>query len=286
MKRCLGEWGTIGRGRTISHDDGAQWEAAADVVANGMEGGTGAQRDAPSPDAPDEPLVATTDVAPLGLDAAFDSASDTGIADAGRQLDLASLDTGPDVGPSQIPSRQSARFTIESQRRGWAVVDADLCGAINIERQNSDGSWRALVLGIPYQCGCECPVPLDFAGLESLARSPMLTWDARELAIATEVRKCPTIPGQTQDMPVLHQFPQPVAPGHYRVRVPVLDSLPRACTEQPNSGRTSCSQFCSNTSPAGICSLREYQACPGDRTATAEFDLPESGDVAVDLLVT
>jgi hypothetical protein len=251
-----------------------------------MEDGTNVQRDALFADAPDDPLVATTDVAPWGLDAAFGSASDTDIAEAGRPLDLASLDGGPDVWPSQIPSRQSVSFTVVSQRKGWVVADADRCGAINIERQNFDGSWRTVVLGIPYQCGCECPAPLDLAGLQSLPSLPTLTWDARELAVATEVRKCPTVPGQTQDVPVLHPFPQPVAAGHYRVRVPVLDSLPRACTEQPDSGRASCSQFCSTTSPAGVCSLREFQGCPSDRAATAEFDLPESGDVAVDLLVT
>ena len=98
-------------GRTISRDGGAdggaQGESGADAVTNGMEDGTNVQRDALFADAPDDPLVATTDVAPWGLDAAFGSASDTDIAEAGRPLDLASLDGGPDVWPSQIPSRQS-----------------------------------------------------------------------------------------------------------------------------------------------------------------------------------
>jgi len=29
----------------------------------------------------------------------------------------------------------------------------------------------------------------------------------------------------------------------------------------------------------------DYKACPGDRTARAEFDLPSSGDLDVSLLI-
>jgi hypothetical protein len=254
---------------------GFRLPSAPDAGVVRADGGTPSSLDA----TPDGPVDAPEDAA-----ATVDAAQDGSLGETGRPLDASPLDAGVDVWPTALPSRQAVRFAIESQRIGWAVIAADRCGALSIERQESDGSWRSLVLGIPYQCGCECPAPLDFAGLQAVSSHPTLTWDARELAVLTEAVKCPTTPGHTQDIPVLRAFPQPVLPGHYRATASVLDVLPRQCTEPVDAGRPSCGGFCGDNPPIR-CSLGEYLACPGDRTATAEFDLPASGDVDVRLLV-
>ncbi len=212
-------------------------------------------------DMQNEPRDAATDAAPGMQDAVVDSAIDdstsdvsTGDASAdtgidgtinpdGTEPDAMPWDASADAWPDAIASRQSVHFAVASQRVGWVVTSADRCGAINIERQIADGTWQPVVLGIPFQCGCECPQPPDSASLQSLSIGPTLSWDARELVVVTETAKCPTTPGQTQDVPVLHAFPQPVAPGHYRARVAVLSSLPSVCTVQASTGIASCTNF-------------------------------------------
>jgi hypothetical protein len=277
-----------GCGRSTSSDAGAKSDASPEVAADRPGDVSIPQNDVMAQDQSNDLRIGVFDERPPSLDAAIDGAIDldaepVGLTEAGASLDGAPLDSSTDVWPTPLPSRQSVHFTIESQRRGWAVISADRCGALSVERQNGDGSWQPLVLGIPYQCGCECPVPPDFAGLQSLSSPPKLTWDARELAVVSTILNCPTTPGHTQGMPMLRAFPQPVAAGHYRATAVVFDSLPVACTEQVETGWASCVDF--SRSPYPFAPLTEYKACPGNRTAKAEFDLPASGDIDVVMLV-
>jgi hypothetical protein len=281
-----------GCGRSTSSDAGAKSDASPDVTVDRPADAPDPQNDVVAPDLSNDLRTGVLDERPPSPDGAIDVAIDGAIAldaehaditEAGAGVDGAPLDAGTDVWPTALPSRQSVHFTIESQRRGWALISADRCGALSVERQNSDGSWQPLALGIPYQCGCECPAPPDLAGLRSLSSAPKLTWDARELAVVSTVLNCPTTPGHTQSIPMLHAFPQPVAAGHYRATAVVFDSLPVACTEQADTGQASCMDF--SQIPYPFPSLSEYKACPGNRTAKAEFDLPVSGDVDVAMLV-
>ena len=219
-----------------------------------------------SPDARDE---ASAD---LPKDAA------TPAVETGMQPDLAQPDAqGPDS-PTEIASRQTVRLTVESERASWAITAAFLCSPFTIERQYPDGTWHHLVLGTPFQCGCECPVAGSAhpAELAAFLVSPTVTWDARELLVFPEPRICPG----GISVSVLRSVAQPVPAGHYRATISVVDTLPAECTKSASTPRATC-QF-----PYGQGSTpTDYSLCAHDRTAYGEFDLPSSGDVDVYLLV-
>jgi len=262
---------------SLSSEEVPDVSAEADIVE------APAQSEIQTPDAQPEFLPDSPSVEVVLLDASVDAVVDDSPAEAGGLPEVAAMDAGTDAWPSEVASRQSVRFVVESQRVGWAVTDARLCSALNLERQRFDGTWQSLVLGIPFQCGCECPSPTAgrVAVLESLSSPPAVSWDAREFVVMTEIVKCPTVGTGTQDVPVLRPIPQPVSPGHYRATMAVYDALPMGCTDYTDAGVAFCSYPYGNTAPV----VSDYRACVADKTAWAEFDLPESGDIEVDLLI-
>jgi hypothetical protein len=259
-----------------------------DDVAPGAEADLRAEPDGPVavPDAPEDRVASPDahDDAPAGPDAHDDLSADlpkdaaTPSVEAGTQPDLAPPDAqGPDT-PTEIASRQTVRLTVESERTSWAITAAFLCTPFTIEQQYPDGTWHNLVLGIPYQCGCECPVagsdhPTELA---AFLVSPTVTWDARELLVFSEPRLCPG----GSSVSVLRSVAQPVPTGHYRATISVVDTLPAECTKSASTPRATCQfPYGQGSAPA------DYSLCAHDRTAHGEFDLPTSGDVDVYLLV-
>jgi hypothetical protein len=158
-----------------------------------------------------------------------------------------------------------------------AITAAFLCAPFTIERQDADGSWRNLVLGVPFQCGCECPVagsahPTELTGFVT---SPTVTWDARELVVFQQTQTCPT----GGSVNVIRSAAQPVSAGHYRATIAVLDKAPAECERSTNYHYTCQVPYGDGPTPT------DYSLCAHDRTAVGTFDLPASGDVDVNLTV-
>jgi hypothetical protein len=78
---------------------------------------------------------------------------------------------------------------------------------------------------------------------------------------------------------VLTSVARPVSAGHYRATMTFDNTLPAACQDPGKTGTATCTHPLSGMPPS------TYSRCAGDLPARAEFDLPDSGDIVVDLLV-
>jgi len=141
----------------------------------------------------------------------------------------------------------------------------------------ADGGVRSIPLQVGAQCPCECPRPGD-AVPEAFRRvgageTYSVTWDARELVgwrASTPCTGFGTPFSGTYYAGVL----VPAGPGSYRVVLGVEPTLPQTCNG------TDPDYYCDvSYSSNGLSDVAPL--CTTSTTATAEFVLPATGDVAV-----
>jgi len=204
------------------------------------------------------------------------SMSDATVEDAGACVDPPS---GPPV-PSDVPSRQTVTFHVTGS--GYLGVRSGIapCNPFSI----FSGTTEIDQVG-GLQVLCEGPLPPS----PTVSRYMMLgeydlEWDARQLVSYTTAYDCAAHgwPGAGCQRE-RHDVHQPVDAGHYRVRVAVDDVLPGSCTEVGDApGFFACSDFGSGGPPPFGSTPT---TCPTGRTFDVEFDLPESGDIVVNVVV-
>lgn len=228
--------------------------------------------------------VGCTDCSIDGGDSDIASANGGLASDA---TDAAGLDGGSkpdamvDAIPVELPSRQKVTFRVTNGASAVRYVGASsegVMGSYCSPYAITQGTTN-LTLAIPYQCGCECPVPPAPGLTELLVVSPGQTkdvvWDARALETYSVERPCaPTWGPSAPPASVIYGVWQPALPGNYQVTLIVKSSVPTTC--KANNEDVTCDYWSEDEYgkwQGGIC----------DRTTTVKvtFDLPETGDVIV-----
>jgi hypothetical protein len=201
------------------------------------------------------------------------SAEDSGNgADAGELC----VEGGPSL--QSVPSNQMVTFRLENTGSTdvWAATQGNFCDAFAIDQNSPTAAHIDLSFG--FQCGCECPAPPDpHAG--TLARIAPgatydITWDARRLQTAPWISDC----GPGFCLEELTGAMGLLGAGNYSVTVGLFNEPPTNCGS--GADLVSCNpQF--NGGFAGAIA----EICPHGHTATQAFDLPENGDLIVNVPV-
>ncbi len=182
---------------------------------------------------------------------------------------------------TDVPSRQTVRFTFPATTTGYLVSDGVGCSPAAYTRL--DGATETAVpLGLGFQCLCECPRPPDpyasaLMSFMAVRGVPGLTWDAREIVTCTSAFDCGTRWPGAGWQTVVNAAWVPVQPGRYRATFGIVDTLPRGCFEATD-GAVTCSGEAMYPSPGYF---PPYGICPAMRRVSVEFELPASGDVIV-----
>jgi hypothetical protein len=186
-----------------------------------------------------------------------------------------------------IASRQTVRFNVTGSAGSYVVTSGWLCGPLGVVSVAADGSTTDVLLGLPYQCICECAPPpaetVTWASPLGGASPATVVWDARALATYVECIDCVArgYPGEGIQMMTAGSL-QPVAAGHFRATFAILDTVPSNCTVQAD-GALDCPPV--TTSFPQIPWPTEYGLCPASRTVSVGFDLPATGDLDVEVTV-
>jgi len=188
----------------------------------------------------------------------------------------ARIDPGP-TPPAEEPARARVRFEV-SGTGAFVVSRGRSCAPFDVERQNG-GAWERVALDLGVTCVCECaspgtPVAIE---LEPLTASAPVTvrWDGRRMAFVQRTIDCATrsFTGRGTATEYVGAL-QPLPAGRYRVSFATVRSVPSHCMKLMSG------YWCPPVSTAGAPSPGPFALCPGTRV-TAEFDLPESGEVTV-----
>jgi hypothetical protein len=182
--------------------------------------------------------------------------------------------------PSELPSRQTVTLIVrnDSAADRYLSLGGSWCHAYLVTAR--DGAE-------PVRAGGSCPGQQRGDGV--IARAAMvgslrpgawnLSWDAREMALCESARAdCPHL---TTTKGAL----QPAAPGGYVASVVAYGTLPTWCTEAPSElGLYACDGNAPATTftPRGLC---DRSAELENFAASADFTLPESGDLEVVLVL-
>lgn len=183
--------------------------------------------------------------------------------------------------PSTAGSVQTVSVTLRNASSGIKYVSTAgyQCTTFAIQRLSSS-DWLTLdvkPVSCNGQCGsCTCEegsaVPSAVLALEP-GDTYSFDWDARSYAsCSTPIAECPD---QTQQLGAK----QPVAPGAYRLFVPIANGVPASCSPTSDAGRYVCS-------PGGMSSCGSSWSmltCIMETATAIEFTLPESGDLQVEL---
>jgi hypothetical protein len=198
--------------------------------------------------------------------------------------------------PRPVASVQSVTFTITngSGQDRFVVTRGHVCQPYAVARLVS-GSPQPLRLEgssvvLPSdatRATCEGTSPgMDYlAALHRIrpGESFTITWDAR--AFVEQQVTLPCLQDPTASRPAIVGALQPVTPGSYRVTVGVQSSipnggadlrLPRSCT--PVAGAPD--DFTCTSLPGGL-PMAVDQLCHSNAPVTAEFVIPEHGDLSV-----
>lgn len=220
----------------------------------------------------------------FALDARTDAHDDLGV----DHVDAAGEDAGEDAGacvddptgppvPVEVASRQTVTFHVTGSGYLGTRAGFSPCEVFSIDR----GETNVPLVGA-FQCLCECAPPGAPALLEYVALGEHdVVWDARELVSYTTAWDCAEhgwagAGCQRQR----HDVRQPVVAGHYTVRFPIDDELPSGCS----AGSTPDTYVCDSATGPSEPSL-SVNLCPSERYVEVEFDLPETGDIVVDVVV-
>ena len=226
------------------------------------------------------------DVADVPVDVPVDVPSDTPLDQPGDIPADAPMGTCPGTLPTGTASRQTVRFHFvpgaAPALQGYVATAGFMCSEYGLERV-SGTSTSPVILGLPYQCICECPAPppAGVATAQAIGQTEtIVTWDAREVHSCSTVVDCgmrgwPGAGFQFEE----HAYSEPVAAWRFRATFAVLDpTLPSNCTVG-GGGVVTCSQ----PAPMGSSGVFAYNVCPGARTMQVDFDLPATGDVDVNV---
>lgn len=190
----------------------------------------------------------------------------------------------PDAGvcfsdSAAVPIESTTTVHLVVRGTGWVVDRGFGCSPYAI---TSVDTGSGVTLGIPFQCPCECPAPPPPGpeALRAVGAAPIeVVWDARRITTWSQCVDCAARgwpgAGWTRETA---GAPQPVLPGRYRIALSVYDELPSGCTDA-GDGTASCGFGGGGppTIPFG------FAACEGTRTVEVEVDVPESGEVTVDV---
>jgi hypothetical protein len=187
--------------------------------------------------------------------------------------------------PVSASSVQTVTFTLRNASGGtrYIVTEGNQCTPFGIAWWTAD-SWQGLILkvGTPTSCNgecnlCECdwptPAPSAVRALEP-GDSYAFEWSATSYAVcSTPIAACP-------NKTMWVAAGQPVAPGRYRLSVPLADAVPTDCSPTSDTGKYTCS-------PGALSFCMWVQAtCRLQSSASVEFTLPESGNIQVDVPLT
>jgi hypothetical protein len=266
--------------------------------AGGHAGGTANERDATA----DGGELAFPDLPEGGgeLDAADVDAGDVDASD----VDAADLDAleeheavidpepdasgcGDDTGhPASQASAQTVTFAITNDGDVDRFVPqiGFFCTTYDIVAGGAENG-PSLPLEAGFDCGCECPFPgppyvLSYARLAP-GDTLDLTWDARQLVSYTYSFDCAQ-DGWPDHGCILRpgSYLTPVPAGTYRVAVPFeeADTLGEACVTDDTGASCSMPLPPFTEGPGTVAAV-----CPSTQAAVATFDLPDRGDVAVEV---
>ncbi len=208
--------------------------------------------------------------------------SEDGPTDAGADGADGGADASPCNDPPQdtpppptVDSRQTVTFHVSGN--GLLVTGANgPCAPLSF----SSGADTLTLVGAS-ECGCECSPPIgpSVGQLVRLGTYDMV-WDARALVSSYRALDC-TRPGPWG--PICRRTRldgrQPVPAGRYTARFAIEDTLPEVCTSTGGTPETfSCRD-------PGI--YRDFGGgqCRASRYVDVEFDLPESGDIEIDVVI-
>jgi hypothetical protein len=181
--------------------------------------------------------------------------------------------------PTAADSAQTVTFTLRntSSSTRYVATAGFQCSTFAVQRV---GSSDSLILDFgqipagwcePSSCDQSSPVPSTVLALEP-SGTYSFDWDARSYAwCETPIAECP-------EKTKLATALQPVAPGAYRVSVPLADSVPSDCSASGEAGRYTCT-------PGGLSGCGPA-TCQMKSSTSIEFALPESGNVQVDVPLT
>ena len=189
--------------------------------------------------------------------------------------------------PPSEPSRQTVtfRFTNNSGETRYVASAAMNCEPFSIFRLLDDAtSFIARSIGFTCPCECPAPPPPHVAQYLTVAAGDTvdLTWDARGITVHNRTVDC----GE-QGWPGMGCVSEPtgvaapVAAGHYSVEFIVESTVPYECWEgedllncdapydEPSMDFGSVNRLCSSSENPSV--------------SSAELDLPETGDITVEI---
>lgn len=236
------------------------------------------------------PLEAGAVDAPLGSEDAgtsVDSNAWTGDSDPGPRndaaIDVPTVDSACSTRRvADVPSSQTVRFHF-AVGTGYLITSGFNCSAVALTWLG-DGGPEPVLLGLSYRTPvCEGPRPLAPApqsarDLAQAGDAPLI-WDARLVkSVQTMCVDCSALGGPATPARIVTTMVAPLVraqPGHYRASFAVLDTVPPTCTL--SAGQISCGSEMGEVTSIPM----ELSLCPGTRRISADFDLPEGGDVDV-----
>jgi hypothetical protein len=188
-----------------------------------------------------------------------------------------SMMAAPVVPPTEVAARVNVRFEL-SGSAGFVVTRGRSCRTFEVERVG-DGGFERVPLDLGNTCVCECmapgaPLAIELAPINATT-TRAFPWDGRQMVSVSRIIDCSTRSFTAHGTATeLLGALQPLAPGHYRVSVAVVDTAPRSCQELMD-GFWCPPDNSTVTPPRG-----PFALCPGRRVST-EFDLPADGNVTV-----
>ncbi len=201
--------------------------------------------------------------------------------------DPMATDAGADVvGPGPTPPEEmAARAQVRFEVTGagaFVVSRGRSCAVFEVERQ-AGGAWERVPLDVGVTCVCECPSPGAPAAIEleplTAAEPVTVRWDGRRMAFVQRTVDCSTrsFTGRGTATEYVGAL-QPLPAGRYRVSFATVPTAPGFCMKLMSG------YWCPPTSTAGAPAPGPFALCPGTRVS-AEFDLPELGDIIVPVRV-
>jgi hypothetical protein len=230
-------------------------------------------------------------------DPGFDGSAD-GIADnAQAELADASVDgvwdamrdapgeawEKPDV--QELAATRELRFHVKNEAAIplFMAITGIMCRSWQVEQQDGSG-WKRLALSLHNESEfCACKASCDRPGNRNTAfkeigpdNETVVLWDGR--SYLTWVEEQPCAEGEARMWTTVQGVKQPVAPGRYRVTIGLETALQEFCKYWDASEDWQCSLVDPWAEPPGI-----EELCPAGLHASAEFDIPDTGDVDVAL---
>lgn len=170
---------------------------------------------------------------------------------------------------TQGPPQACTKFGI------WAVTGEGKT-AIDLTQPKAQTVVGHCTIPTNIVCDIPSPAPTELVKLGP-GQSYSLKWDAREFAhCGSSTPACPELES------VRHGGLQPVPAGQYRIELSLYSTLPPYCKTSGNQDTFNCSPYPTNCySDVPVCGVRDRTS-----SASADFSVPASGDVTVEIPLT